>query len=76
MPYNGFVSSLTDGTFFQPNNPDFNLVHTFRLEVGLLLASPEITFFSGLAVHPFELSLLDDFVSEGEELGVMSTFDG
>ena len=66
----GLAVSLTDVIFFQPNNPDINLVHTLRLEGGLSLALPGINCFLGTCSQSYwmfllagwseELSFLDD----------------
>ena len=69
LPCDGLAGTLTDVIFFQPNNLDFNLVHTLRLEGGLSFALLGIDCFLGtcspsnwmflLAGWSEELSFLD-----------------
>ena len=47
LPCDGFVGTLTVLEYFQPNSPDFNLVHTLRLEVGFGLPFKEVVCFLG-----------------------------
>ena len=58
ISYDVLDESLTGLDRFQPNNPDFNLVQTFRLGTGFFLPSSGITLFFFVAIPSTWLFLM------------------